>query len=63
MKTTGFLLTNMLELSKYKKSIICTDPKGEIYKITSSYFREIGYTVKVFNLKDMKHSNQWNPLQ
>jgi len=28
MKTTGFLLTNLLELSKYKKSIICTDPKG-----------------------------------
>ena len=27
MKTTSFLLTNLLELSKYKKSIICTDPK------------------------------------
>ena len=53
----------MLELSKYKKSIICTDPKGEIYKITSSYFRKIGYTVKVFNLKDMQHSDMWNPLQ
>lgn len=52
----------MLELSKYKKSIICTDPKGEIYRITSSYFRNIGYTVKVLNLKDMKHSDRWNPL-
>lgn len=27
MKTTSFLLTNLLELSIYKKSIICTDPK------------------------------------
>ena len=27
MKTIGFLLTNILELSKYKKSIIVTDPK------------------------------------
>lgn len=62
MKTTSFLLTNLLELSKYKKSIICTDPKGEIYRITSSYFRNIGYTVKVFNLKDMRHSDRWNPL-
>lgn len=62
MKTTSFLLTNLLELSKYKKSIICTDPKGEIYRITSSYFRSIGYTVKVFNLKDMRHSDRWNPL-
>ena len=27
MKTIGFLLTNLLELSQYKKSIIVTDPK------------------------------------
>ena len=27
MKTIGFLLTNLLELSLYKKSIIVTDPK------------------------------------
>lgn len=27
MKTIGFLLTNLLELSKYQKSIIVTDPK------------------------------------
>ncbi len=63
MKTIGFLLTNLLELSKYKKSIIVTDPKGEIYRITSSYFRNIGYTVKVLNLKNMRHSDRWNPLQ
>lgn len=63
MKTTAFLLTNLLELSKYLKSIICTDPKGEIYRITSAYFRSIGYIVKVFNLKDMKHSDRWNPLR
>lgn len=62
MKTTAFLLTNLLELSKYKKSIVVTDPKGEIYRTTSSYFRNIGYTVKVFNLKDMRHSDRWNPL-
>ncbi len=62
MKTTAFLLTNLLELSKYKKSIIVTDPKAEIYRTTSSYFKSIDYTVKVFNLKDMKHSDRWNPL-
>lgn len=62
MKTIGFLLTNLLELSKYKKSIIVTDPKAEIYRKTSAYFRSIGYTVKVLNLKDMRHSDRWNPL-
>lgn len=63
MKTIGFLLTNLLELSKYKKSIVVTDPKGEIYRKTATYFKSIGYTVKVFNLKDMRHSDRWNPLQ
>lgn len=62
MKTIGFLLTNLLELSKYKKSLVVTDPKAEIYRKTSSYFRSIGYTVKVLNLKDMRHSDRWNPL-
>lgn len=56
------MLTNLLELSKYKNSIIVTDPKSEIYRKTSSYFRSIGYTVKVLNLKDMQHSDRWNPL-
>lgn len=27
MKTIGFLITNLLELSKYKKSMVVTDPK------------------------------------
>ena len=35
---------------------------GEIYRKTSSLFRESGYIVKVFNLKDMVHSDRWNPL-
>ena len=56
-------MTNLLELSKYKKSIVVTDPKAEIYRKTSTYFRNIGYTVKVLNLKDMRHSDRWNPLQ
>lgn len=62
MKTTAFLLTNLLELSKYRKSIIVTDPKAEIYRTTSSYFKSINYTVRVLNLKDMRHSDRWNPL-
>jgi len=62
MKTIGFLLTNLLELSLHKKSIIVTDPKGEIFRTTSSYFKDIGYTVRVLNLNDMRYSDCWNPL-
>ena len=50
MKTIGFLITNLLELFKYKKSIIVTDAKGEIYRKTNKLFRDNGYVVKVFNL-------------
>lgn len=35
---------------------------GEIYRKTNTIFREHGYTVKVLNLKDMTHSDRWNPL-
>ena len=38
MKTIGFLLTNLLELSKYKKSIIVTDTKR----------RNLSYNFKLF---------------
>lgn len=62
MKTIGFVLTNLLELSLYKKSIVCTDPKSEIYRKTASYFKKNGYVVKVLNLKDMRHSDRWNAL-
>lgn len=62
MKTIGFLITNLLELLKYKKSIIVTDAKGEIYRKTNTIFRENNYVVKVLNLKDMLHSDRWNPL-
>ena len=36
---------------------------GEIYRKTNTIFRENGYIVKVFNLKDMTHSDRWNPLR
>ena len=54
MKTIGFLITNLLELFKYKKSIIVTDAKGEIYRKTNKLFRDDGYVVKVFNLNNMR---------
>ena len=41
MKSIGFLLTNLLELSKYKKSIIVTDPKAEIYRTNPTLYKEL----------------------
>ena len=35
---------------------------GEIYRKTNTLFRKENYIVKGFNLKDMIHSDRWNPL-
>lgn len=42
--------------------MIITDPKGEIFRKTADMLKRKGYIVKVFNLKDMAHSDRWNPL-
>ena len=39
------------------KNVVCTDPKGELYGITSQTFRDAGYEVKVFNLVSPEHSD------
>lgn len=62
MKSIGFILPNILQLAQYNKSMIITDPKGELYKKTSCMLKNRGYTVKVFNLCNMSHSDRWNPL-
>ena len=58
----GFVLPNILQLAMYNKSMIITDPKGELYKKTSRMLKDKGYVVKVFNLCNMEHSDRWNPL-
>ena len=43
-------------------SYIYTDPKGELFNNTSSFFRENGYDVKVLNLVRPENSDGFNPL-
>ena len=62
MKTISFVLTNILQLIYLEKSIIMTDPKGELYRKTSNLLKERGYVIKVLNLCDMNHSDRFNPL-
>lgn len=62
MKTIGFVIPNILQLATFNKSMILTDPKGELYKKTSRMLKDKGYIVKVFNLCNMAHSDRWNPL-
>ena len=52
----------VLQAVKRGESLILTDPKSELYESMSEYLRDNGYTVKVFNLIEMDHSDSWNSL-
>lgn len=48
-------------LQKYGSYVI-TDPSAELMRTTGKFFEENGYSIKVFNLVDMPHSDCYNPF-
>lgn len=58
-KTRYFCLPNLMQMNT---SYVVTDPKGEIIKYTGKLFEEAGYKIKVLNLIEMNHSNNYNPF-
>ena len=63
MKSRAYIRTNILQLAKEGQSMVITDPKGEIFRDMAQFLKNRGYTVKVFNLVNMKHSDRWNPIK
>jgi len=61
-KSRAFAIINILKLAFLGRSIICTDPKTELYKKTCSYLKNKGYTVKILNLVNPEYSDCWNPI-
>ena len=63
-KTTSYVIPTVLSFAraKNKKSMIISDPKGEIYRHTASTLRAEGYEILFLNFRDYKHSECWNPL-
>lgn len=61
-KTRSFAIINILKLADIGRSIICTDPKSELYKKTCVYLKKKGYTVKILNLVNPEYSDCWNPI-
>lgn len=49
-------------LANAGESFIATDPKGELYQMTSGLAREQGYQVVVLNFRDVSSGDMWNPL-
>ena len=58
-KTRFFAKPNIMQLNT---SYVITDPKGEILQSTGKMLTEAGYIVRVFNLIQMEHSNNYNPF-
>ena len=63
-KTTTFInpMIQILGNSSAGSSMICTDPKGELFQLHSKLLTERGYKVMVLDLRDPYSSFRWNPL-
>ncbi len=44
-------------------SFICTDPKGELVRAVAPFLLQQGYIVKVFDLIEPSHSDNYNPFR
>lgn len=63
-KTTTFVnpVVQILGRAKAGSSMICTDPKGELFQLHSKLLTENGYKCMVLDLRDPYSSFRWNPL-
>ena len=63
-KTTGYVIPQIISFlkQKMKRNMIVSDPKGELYRITSETARQEGYKVLLINYCDFKHSEYFNEI-
>ena len=61
-KTQCTILPAVNILAKRGESIVCTDPKGEIYEETGQMLRDKGYNIILLNFRNPQKGNAWNPL-
>lgn len=63
-KTTSYVIPTILSFArqKTKKSMIISDPKGEIYRYTVATLKKEGYRIILLNFRDYMHSECWNIL-
>lgn len=48
---------------KRRESVIITDPDGGLYRDMAKYFKEKGYVVRRFDLKNMNKSDGWDCMR
>jgi type IV secretion system protein VirD4 len=59
-KTQSYLLTNLIH--ERERSIVVTDPKGEVYEATAKLKEQQGYEVHLINFLEMNISDRYNPI-
>ena len=59
-KTQSYILTNII--FETERSMVATDPEGELYEKTARLKKQQGYEVRVINFKEMAFSDRYNPL-
>lgn len=62
-KTRRILIETLCTLGLAGESIIVSDPKGELYQMTSDFFKSLNYEVNVLDFKTPQKSNKYNFLQ
>lgn len=58
-KSRFYVKPNIMQLNT---SYVVTDPKGELLRSCGRLLKKSGYEIRVFNLIDMSHSNNYNPF-
>lgn len=58
-KSRFYVKPNIMQLNT---SYVVTDPKGELLRSCGKLLKKAGYEIRVFNLIDMSHSNNYNPF-
>jgi type IV secretion system protein VirD4 len=62
-KSKSIVTPNVFQIAKeLGEHLVISDPKGEIYNLTSQTLKNLGYDIKVLNLLDTKKSHRYNPM-
>lgn len=62
-KTFSYVKPFCIQAVRCRESLIITDPKGELYEDTVQYFKDSGYVVRRFDLKNLALSDGWDILK
>lgn len=58
-KSRFFVKPNLMQCNT---SFVCTDPSGELLQSCGKMLEREGYVIRVFNINDMRYSNNYNPF-